>query len=330
LSRPLALRRSLVGSLSIHGILLGLAWFVVFHSPWRPELPATSRKANTVQVRLQAGSGRSSSPLQAARKNAPKIAQTQSQPSLNLGLDFSRNVHKAAPSDSTEGSSPETTVGGGHAGLPDGYDTANSMDIKKEAELYPFFRALWRKVDSQLGYPNDFVKERISGYVTAQLVVDRGGVFKGEILGVASDQPYLEAYVLAILFHSLKEPLPRNLWSDREQMILVMHFDFKTFTYGELPPEPKQINLKNVLTFNRGGYTDSRLNEAIQKFMTHYFPPIIPLPGAFYIDFIRAYQLVQNFKNRHKMDEEGLRAERISLSREEWQNVIRSGEKSVE
>ena len=319
LMRNLTLK-ALIQSVLFHVALIGMACFFLFRSPWRPELTGTARHGtSTVQVTLRSESSAPSGSKSRHLQGQIKVPGKKVKPVFNLAMNFNASEHRGAT-----GANSDRSVGRdqGATGEQDGYDTANSMDLKKEGELYPFFRALWKKVDASLGYPDDFVKERLSGHVTAQVVLDRGGVFHGEILGVASDQPYLEAYVLAILFHALHDPLPQNLWSDREQMILVMRFDFRTFSYGEIPPEPKLVNLKNVLAFNRGGYTESRLSQAIDKFMTHYFPPIIPIPGAFYIDFIRAYQMVQNYRSRFKMGEDDLRGERLQLSRREWESVI--------
>ena len=39
---------------------------------------------------------------------------------------------------------------------------------------------------------------------------------------------------------------------------------------------------------------DPLLNEKTEEVFTHYIPPIIPLPGGFYVDLIRAYEFVNN------------------------------------
>lgn len=315
--RKHSLRRSAAGSLLLHAALLGAIYWLV-----RDRLAATpvpsSRLSGPVSVDLFKGTG-PKAPHTQGKAGAPKTAPPK-QP-LQLGPSFGIG-EKGLPHTDHSGSD-SSSGGGGQGGPADGYEVANSMGIEEESKLYPFFSALWRRIDTATGYPEDFVKERITGYVTAQLVIDRRGVFTGRIARVDSDQPLLETYVLAVLFHALSEPLPRELWSDREQVILVSRFEFHTFTYGHIPPPRVQKELKNVLEFERNGYNDPKVNEAIEKFLTHYMPPIIPVPGGFIIDFFRAYQFIQNLRDAGKMGAEDLRLERIDLNREQWEGLIR-------
>jgi hypothetical protein len=198
------------------------------------------------------------------------------------------------------------------------------MGMEEESRLYPYFHAIWRRIDAATGYPDDFVKERITGYVTVQVGVDERGVFTGRLHELHSDQPMLETYALGVLFHALSEPLPRNLWRERAgEMIVVARFDFRTFTHGQVPPPREKIALKNVFEFPRHGYAEPLLKEKIEKWVTTYFPPIVPVPGGAYIDFVRLYQMVQNWRARHRLGAEELRAQRIQLKQEQWKSFIR-------
>ena len=58
----------------------------------------------------------------------------------------------------------------------------------------------------------------------------------------------------------------------------------------------------------------------ISEFVEKFMPPIVPLPGgAFYIDFVKAYQMVKDWRK-----EKGayLRSVRLDLKRMEWNRVV--------
>ena len=206
----------------------------------------------------------------------------------------------------------------------DGFATAQKMDMNSESTLYPFIDAIWRKINGSTGYPADFVKERISGEVNIQFVVDRHGVFTGEIPQVDSDSDFLKTYVCAILVRALKAPLPASSAGMSDQMsikmTLVAHFEFTIFGVGHSPLVADKTHVKNILYFKKSSYADPKLNELIEKFFTRYVPPIIPFPGGAYIDFVRAYEFVQKWG---KPDPDDRRPTRILLQKEEWERLIR-------
>jgi hypothetical protein len=329
----------LAGSLLLHTVLL-VAALLVWR--WEQQHPASLRAAHSgggplVAVELRSEKKGSATPAAPAKPRAKPAARqapatapvAPPQPhkyQLAPGVGFSPwggSAITASPHGNS-GATGGTPSGGGGAGGPreDGFEVANAMGIEEESRLYPFFSALWKKIDASTGYPEDFVHERITGYVTAQVVVDRRGVFTGRLVRSQSDRKLLEAYALAVLFHALSEPLPEKLWSGREQVILVARFDFHTFTWGEVPPARAQKELKNVLEFERFGYTDPKLNQEIERIVTHYLPPIIPVPGGFVIDFIRAYEMIQNLRSK-KLDEDDLRLERIELKKEQLEGIVK-------
>lgn len=307
-------------SLLLHAAFLAVGVYLLHEKILEPP---KSKLAGPISVALLHGAFQASqapSPPSASPKVASKSRLARKLP-LQFGPSFSLNPGAASPPSYPASHLGNGSGGGGQEGPRDGYEVSNAMGIVEESRLYPFFSALWKKIDASADYPPDFVRERLTGYVTAQLVVDRKGVFTGSINRVYSDQPLLETYILAVLFHALSEPLPRGLWTDREQVILVSRFDFHTFSWGQVPPARRQKETKNVLEFERYGYVEPKVNQVIEKFVTHYMPPIIPLPGAFYIDFIRTYEFLHNINNQ-KMGEDDLRLERIELKREQWESLI--------
>jgi hypothetical protein len=302
-------------SVLLHAAIFGLAYWLMREAQRREQAIPPSRAPGPINVDIVGGKGGPSNGKGASQKHASRPKKAP--PPLQLGPSFRFTPGGGSPQPPGAGGG-----GGGGAGPADGYDVANAMGLEEEGKLYPFFHAIWKKVDSATGYPDDFVRERIKGFVTAQVVVNRQGVFTGKIVEINSDQPFLETYVMAILFHALSEPLPPETWSHRDEMILVLSFDFHVFSYGESPPPRMEEKIKNVLSFSRYGYDDPKLNHVVEKILTHYMPPIIPIPGGFFIDFFHAYQFVQNLRN-HRMEEDDLRLQRIELRQDQWRSVVR-------
>ena len=217
---------------------------------------------------------------------------------------------------------PMSGSGPAHAGreaTPDGFEIANGMDVAKESKLYPFFKALWSKINASTAYPSDFVKQRITGSVTVQLMVDRKGVFTGRFLRSEADDLYLKTYILVTLAHALKTPLPRKLWTDQDRMVLVTQFDFSVFTVGHVLRSQEREHDKNLFFFTREAYANPKLNDVIEKLYSRYLPPIIPVPGGAFIDFVHAYEMVQNMG---KSDEDDLRQARLEHMKSQWDHLI--------
>jgi hypothetical protein len=244
-------------------------------------------------------------------KNVPNLAKKA--PSIqDLGLN------PMTPPGAAEGK-PSTDGKYSRSKSSDGFEAANSIDLKQDSNLYPFFKALWKKVDASVIYPSDFVKERITGLVDIQLVVDRTGRFKGRFINIESNNSLLKAYVLVVLMHALKEGLPKHLWANREDIIVVTRFEFNVFSVGESPQSDHPHHFKNMLYFSRFSYVDPKLKEQIETIFTRYFPPIIPIPGGFVIDFIRAYQMIKNYE---KTSPSELREIRIENTKTQLDSLV--------
>lgn len=306
---------SVVLSLIIHLAILGVMHWV---GRWTLFRDQPTRPPFVVQLER----GRGGLPLASTKKNPGKKLNRQrdqnttsrSQPNLGLTPD-------SLSGSNSQGKSHSTQEGN------DGYDVANRMGLEQEGKLYPFFDSLWHKVDSILTYPSDLAQQRLKGNVTVQLVVDRRGVFTGEIRAVNGAEPMLNAFVLTTLVHALRNPLPENSWMKlggpqaSNRMLLVFQIDFDLFGPGGGPQPNEYAHLKNILGFRRDAYVDPALNQAIEKFFTRYVPPIIPIPGGFFIDFIRAYQFFKNMA-APTPDEDEMRTRRLEIKKEEWESLI--------
>jgi len=309
---------SVIFSLIVHLCCLGLALWMGSQSPRPPTKPTF-----LVQVEEPIGSGTG---LHGRKKHSHKASSPPPTRRLELGLTAKSsdesNSRQASPANISEGG-----VFGGSLDGYDGYDVANGIGIEREGELYPFFDALWRKVNATTAYPDEFIQQRVKGKVTAQIVVDHRGVFTGEVKAVHGSEPMLNTFVLATLIHALREPLLRNTWMDlnepgaSDRMLLVFQFDFELFGPGGAPKKAEFAHFKNVLSFRKDSYVEPALNQAINRIFTRYLPPIIPIPGGFFIDFIRAYKFFENMASPTP-DPDELRRSRLELKKEQWESVI--------
>lgn len=168
----------------------------------------------------------------------------------------------------------------------------NSMDIHETFATLPFFMALHAKVDSNLVYPDDFSRQRITGNVRIEAELDRDGRLLRFVGSVAQDK-VLQTYCLAFLLQALKHPLPQRAWA-KSSLVVAFEFDFHTHIPGEPQRLFPTVIEKNRLAFGRDNQIEPWLNERINEVFTHYIPPIVPLPGGVYIDFVLAYQFMKN------------------------------------
>ncbi len=169
-----------------------------------------------------------------------------------------------------------------------------------------FYKILWRDIDQSTGYPDDFANQRIEGKVHVKLVVDRTGVFQ-RFVDLGGNDWMLELYVSAVLLHCLRQPLAHRFWlAGRNEITIDAIFDFET--YGEIgnpPSKARMGTLKNYFYFQKLAYVEPKLNHMINKFFTKYYPPIVPIPGGFYVDVVRSYEMIQNW-NKEDPDQKGL------------------------
>jgi hypothetical protein len=73
-------------------------------------------------------------------------------------------------------------------------------------------------------------------------------------------------------------------------------FDFRVVTIQGLSARSGGY-FQNTLEFSRTHYMDPYALEVIDYLAQNYVPPIIPIPGGVYIDFVRAYKMIDNYAN---------------------------------
>lgn len=302
------MKKYLVASLVVHCALVGwtaLRDFGVREKPKAISMP--------LQVAL-------SGPRPKATRGARKTAQGKK---LYLGL-----VPRAFGFKPTAGNVSGSL--GGAGSVDDGFARATAMGLREEGELYPFVAALWKKVSAVTQYPEVFAEQRVAGVSTVQVRVDHRGVMRGSMQLVSGSNAMLNTYVMALLVHALHDPLIENHWrKSLEPLTLVFEFDFRLFTSGTYPRDPGVGHFKNLLYIKRDKFVEPEVNQKIERFFTRTFPPIIPVPGGFYIDFIRAYEFFRN-QSSSKVSPEDLSAQRLEQQVGLWERLIRRRAESSE
>ncbi|MGE0616120.1 MAG: hypothetical protein AB7P04_10810 [Bacteriovoracia bacterium] len=305
--------RFLLYSLALHFALLGASFFK--RTPPSAPSPASSPKTLLVEIGQPHSVGKSA---KTKVSSARRMGRGSAAPLRGLGLDF-------GPFTSDRG------AGLGDGPSRDGYGVAESMSLVREGRLYPFFEKLWQRVNGVMTYPDDFINLRIRGNVKLQIGVNRRGEFTGEIYRVDGAEPMLNAFVLASTIHALRSPLPEHAWAapaefssglEGETMPVVLNFDFFLHPAGTVPPVRADafVHFKNVLMFQRDSQIDPTLTRAFDYFFTRVVPPVIPIPGGFFIDFPRAYRY---FRDIDALSPSERSSRRLTIRREEWENLIR-------
>jgi hypothetical protein len=187
---------------------------------------------------------------------------------------------------------------------------AETIGFADSLEMYPFVEEIWKRIESKLTYPNDFVSQRIGGELSIQFEVSPTGEFTGQFYGVRSDEPILTTYAMVVVIHALSKPLPEKIQLKRKKpIVFAAQFRFETYSYSSEPPKRQgNPHFKNYLSFLRQSYVLPQALEELERFRNKYIPPIIPVPGGFLIDFVAAYKM---YKAHTEPDEQVQRKHRL-------------------
>lgn len=199
---------------------------------------------------------------------------------------------------------------------------SNQMGLEFTNESVGFFQALHRRVDGPLVYPEDFSRQRLTGKVRIEAELRSDGTLV-KFLSTVADNDILQVYSLAYLSHVLSQPLPPRSHLKYERTIVSFDFDFRVRVAGTNPVALETGYRKNHLLFARESLVDPWLNEKLNEIFTHYVPPIIPLPGGFYVDFIAAFKYFKNLKEGNPTESEA-RLRRIETLHENLKQTVRS------
>lgn len=317
----------LLASLVLHSLF---GFLISVYSPAKivPEKPsATAIEITLDSAPISAIKAKEASKLNSERKFRDIFSGGFQKGSLVKALsNIQANVHGSIPIFNSESEIVRGNDQANH-GWSSAVQFGNEMDVQKTFATIPFYLALHTKIDSLLVYPDDFSRQRLTGRVRIEAELDRDGrllKFKSAIDGESSfAQSVLQTYCLAFLVQALRSPLPRHAWTDSSQVV-AFEFDFHTHIPGQPQLDFPTVIHKNRLAFGRDNEIDPWLNERINEIFTHYLPPIVPLPGGVYVDFVLAYQFVQNLVEGAKT-ERALRQERIESLHLNLQQILKPG-----
>lgn len=291
--------------------------------------PPTVRK-NEIEVELIAGSpvAQSAKPSQPAKPRKTAASPSVSTKNLNADIFSGRflrhhfDVLSNVAIDTVVISAseqidadpfpqdPMTNVQAASHGWSSAVQYGNSMGLQFTLETLNFFESLHARINSQLIYPEDFSKQRITGRVRIEAELSRDGKLI-RFTSTTADDRLLQTYCFAILLQILSQPLPERAWLSTERTHVAFDFEFYTRVRNNIPRTLPLAIEKNRLSFGRESEIDPWLNERLNEIFTHYIPPIIPIPGGFYIDMIAAYAYVNNLMNDAPTEREA-RGERLA------------------
>lgn len=196
------------------------------------------------------------------------------------------------------------------------------LPMPEGIELTTFFEHLKKRLHSQLDYPQDFADNRLAGSVTLDFYVDPKGRLLGDFVEVSGESPLLKLYSMSLVYAVLKKELPRNVWAtqDKIPVRLVIHYKINLLTDMVVTNEINSQNNHIIATQIRRG--TPKLVEQIDTLFTHYIPPIIPIPGGFYVDLIKLAEYAYNIKNGVPTKEEA-RQRRLKLTQEQLESSLR-------
>gem|GEM_PF-2526088 len=332
-------RKTILLSLALHALILALGFSLLEgrqslplrqSKTWVPvqfkEIPHQAPTAHSVQPNAQAGAKSISLPRPHARPATPGVQSTPTNPTvplqlsqLGVGLTLpARPVSGALPGPPGKSSPRFLDLARGGQGIHDGfaaYRVAEAIDTSQEAQVLPLMRKIAQRLDGVLGYPDEFAKQRRAGRVRIQFEVHPDGRFTGRFASFNSEDDALEAYTAAMISRALREPVEQGSSPLSEPIILQLEVQYRVLVAGGGENSERQApgTFKNLISLDRFAHVEPWLNKKVERILTHYVPPFIPVGGGVVLDFVRLVDFVRNIKDRHKVQAEDLRDQKALL-----------------
>lgn len=203
--------------------------------------------------------------------------------------------------------------------------TTPIQTLDDAVELDPFYQALWNRIAANTEYPEDFSKHYIQGSVTIRMEVNSQGVMTKRKLYVESTNPYLETLALYTLIKTLKQPLNPKHWSTKTRIPVTIHLNYiHRLPTDARDPSPGSI-IGHHLEISKYDYIQPEFMKKMDDFMLTYFPPVIPITGGFYIDFVRAYEMIRRIQ---EPDENEMRSYRVEALEDAMERLITESQRS--
>lgn len=199
------------------------------------------------------------------------------------------------------------------------------QSLQDAVELDPFYQALWSRIAAVAEYPEDFSKHYIQGSVSIRMEVTFQGVMTKRRLVVESTNPYLETLAIYTVIRALKDPLPSKFWATQSKLPATIHLNY----IHRMPDDPRALSPGSIvghhLEISKYDYVPPELMKKLDDFMLTYFPPVVPIPGGFYIDFVRAYEMI---KRAQEPDQNEMRSYRVEALQDSLERLITEAQRS--
>lgn len=319
------LRRSkyfwVAASLCLHAVL---AAFFFFYTPAKtPPVEVTEIELQQSEKPASSGPSRiaKSGGPQVGRRTGGKVklnAEESDRIGKNIFLEGSKISFEKAGSQPIYG---DTVVGEGAVPQYGNGQWVEQVGFDQAVELTAFFAQILRKLNRTLDYPNDMAVERIVGDVRLDFYVNKKGQMIGDFQTVKGSQALLNLYVMSATMVVLREALPENLWAKSEEKIAIsLHVHFENYQFSEMAVRDSAFFNANELNIVRARYVVPLAVDKTMKVFTHYVPPIIPIPGGFYVDLVLLAEYIDNIG---KPDPDDKRKERLKVTREQLEWAIK-------
>lgn len=307
-STRFSLFMALLGSLLLHLGIIGSLWLGEHIDR---EHPSIEEVPIALDIKEESDAGK------ALRQKGHKVSGEPQK----LRLKDVLPTRRFAPSGTSERVGSVSQFNGANQGSEgDSKEWGMGMGLEQSVRANPFMSEVAGRVFEHLSYPEDFVRSRIWGQVKARIELDRRGVFIGKFIDLEGGSDLLTAHVGATLISALNDPIHKKSWMTKETIYPVdLTFNFEIYSDDSARPKDQSFYFKNVIHAHRAAYAPPLLNQKIEEWMTHYVPPVVPLPGGVYIDFVRAYRLI---KNLAEPSESESRERRLNLLKERLHSAL--------
>lgn len=264
------------------------------------------KSAIPIQIEYLSGGGqRLSSPTEksAAKVNSPtesqRVSRTKTKNPLPKASEllptYNHEQHlriqkHLAKARKTSGSKTGSFFGKGNDSYgPNGSMTyMNNLSLEKYTPMLPFFNELYARINNHIDYPDDFIKQRLTGTITIETAINEKGVIVKPLDMATNDNVYLQSYVAAAISLALARPISKKRWMKEKQIIpLSLTVEFNIYSFPEFASKDSVGTFKNSAHFYRHRYLPPKALQVMESYI-----PIVPIPGGFYINFVTLYKLV--------------------------------------
>jgi hypothetical protein len=194
------------------------------------------------------------------------------------------------------------------------------MNLQKEGKFFPLAQKIKNRIDGFVGYPPDFVEENISGEIVLQFLVNSEGKFL-KFLRVEGDNSHLTVYSMAMIVMALQDEIAQlPAGRELEDIPLSLRLSYRLLLPDEISNRKGAETFKNSIYLDRVAFTEPKPIKKMRRFIEKYTPPVIPVPGGFFIDFVSLYKHVVE---RDSDDPDWKRGVRMNLDQKQLQLFLK-------